>query len=154
MSAVQQNLKMRQVDFGVITHRDTLSPALLEVLEKGIRELNGCIILGYSDETARKTPLAVCHDETDYEEFVNHLHVEDFLPQEFQNRELLTQSYLYVTGLEAVLTSALPDRPVEITVALSARSCRVGFHCIRKDQAFWPEDLNEFSEPAMVIHLG
>ena len=154
MRLVQRNLRMQQVDFGANAHALTLSPALRTLLETGIHEYEDCIVLGYFDETARRTPLTLCHDATDYEEFVNHIHVEDFLPQGFQDSDLLTQSYLYVTELEGRLARSLPDRPVDITVALSARSCRVGFHCVRMDQAFWPEDLNEFSEPTMVIHLS
>src|ERR1019366_10785986 len=83
MKFVEQNLRMQQIAFGVDGQTATFSPKLRAVLDEGIHEHNGCIVLAYFDDTARKTPLAVCHDETGYEEFVNHVHIEDFLPEGF-----------------------------------------------------------------------
>lgn len=128
---------------------DVLAPPLLALLALGFVEIEGCVVLAAFESSARHTSVARCSDETGYEAFLNHVHVEDLLPEGTPAEEVLTQGVHYVRRLAADLRAAFPERSFEIVLGCREGSADVRFHTVRPGAAWLSNDLEGYDGPVL-----
>lgn len=128
---------------------DALAPSLLALLALGFVEIEGCVVLAAFESSGRHTSVARCHDETGYEAFLNHVHVEDLLPEDPPGEQVLEQAVHYVRRLAADLRAAYPDRSFVVVLGVDEGSANVRFHTVWPGQCWLVDDLETYAEPIL-----
>jgi hypothetical protein len=118
------------------TDGSALSPELSNVLDAGFVEEKGCVLLA---SKARSSAFAsATEDETGYECFINHLHVED-----------LGEALEIARRLHKVLAEGFTSSFVVI-VAYDGREATVRFHRLRAGQRWLSENLEGYLDEGIV----
>lgn len=148
---VRMNARMIQLDPFLDTPERVreLDPRLAALLDGGFEDHGGCVVLACFTDSARRTSVAAFGDETGFEAFVNHVHIEDELRGTMES-DALRQAVLYARRLCHELTVAYPDDAFEIVVAVSD-SCTVRFHKVRSPQSWLAEDIESYEEAVMTL---
>jgi hypothetical protein len=147
------NSRMRALGFppaSTDADQSLLAPSLATVLAAGFDEVSDCVILAHFEATARRTSIESCHDETGFEEFVNHVHIADALAPGPSETDVVAQAALFVQCLAANLANAYPDRTFEVVVSLRDDKCRVGFHAVRSGQTWLADDIEGYGDEAVM----
>jgi len=121
------------------THEIVLSPELSRVLAGGFVEERGCVLLASEAHNAAWTRVADTHDETGYECFINHLHIESLQEALELARRLIEALAERFTGRFAVI------------VSFDGREATVRFHRLRAGQAWLSDNLEEYEEGIAVL---
>ena len=135
------------------TDRPTLDPAMEALINDGFDEVNGCVILRRFRRSADATTIEGCGDETGFEAFVNHIHLEDLLAPSTTPQILLAQAAEYVRRLATQLSVAYPDRRFQIIVAVGD-SCTVRFHTVRIGMSWLGDDLDAYPEAVLSVAVN
>ncbi len=128
-----------------------LDAGLAAVLDDGFEQVAGCVVFSRFADSARRIGVAQCGDETGFEAFVNHVHVEDELPAASPS-DLLEEAGLFVSRLADQLKRAYPDEPFVVILAVSD-SCTVRFHKVRTGQSWLADDIEDYDEAVMSLRL-
>lgn len=120
------------------TSEASLSSSLLDVLASGFVEENGCVLLASTGRQTAFTP-ALSHDETGYECFVNHLHVEK-----------LGEALEFGRRLDKALREKFTG-PFAVIVSYDGREATVRFHRRRSNQSWLSENLEEYQEEGIAV---
>jgi len=119
------------------TDGSALSPELSSVLDAGFVEEKGCVLLAAK---ARGSALAPAkEDETGFECFINHLHVED-----------LGEALEFARRFNKALADAFTGNFVVI-VSYDGREATVRFHRLRPDQSWLSENLEGYLEEGIAV---
>jgi len=121
------------------THEIVLSPELSRVLAGGFVEERGCVLLASEAHNSAWTRVADTHDETGYECFINHLHIESLQEALELARRLIEALAERFTGRFAVI------------VSFDGREATVRFHRLRAGQAWLSDNLEEYEEGIAVL---
>lgn len=158
---MERTLELRGHDF--INQTVTLPTGLEELLDSGFREEQDCILLN-DFQYFGPGLLESDFKKTDYEEFLNDIHVDDYISDpadefeylniglEFGKRIYKKLREKYKTDFRITISfseTALAGQEIE-----TYRGCVVKFHLVRPtcDDKFRVDDLNEFeTEGVMVI---
>jgi hypothetical protein len=134
---MKTNQNMRRFLGQLQTDGSALSPELSSVLDAGFVEEKGCVLLA---SKARCSAFArATEDETGYECFINHLHVED-----------LGEALEFARLLHKALADAFTGRFVVI-VAYDGREATVRFHRLRADQTWLSENLEGYLDEGIAV---
>jgi hypothetical protein len=120
------------------THVSVLSPELSNVLVAGFVEKKGCVLLA-SEAPDSAFPRATTQDETGYECFINHLHVEN-----------LAEALEFARRLNRALAERFTASFVVI-VSFDGREATVRFHKLRAGQTWLSENLEGYLEGIAVL---
>src|ERR1700733_6642556 len=118
---MKTNQNMRRFLGELRENRLGLSPKLSSILNAGFVEEKGCVLLA-SEKRDCGSDRTATHDETGYECFVNHVHVES-----------LGEALEFAGRLKKTLTSLFPGDFVVI-VSFDGREAIVRFHRLRAGQ--------------------
>jgi hypothetical protein len=120
------------------------------ILDDGFQDDAGCVVLAWFADPARRASLKSHGDETAFEAFANHLHVEDILDDGAPKSEVLRQTMAYAVCLGERLTVAFPPKRFEIIVSVGD-SHTVRFTTARPDQPSWlGDDLDGYEAEAVM----
>jgi hypothetical protein len=90
-------------------------------------------------------------DETGYESFVNHIHIEDHLPRNVSKSIALASGISMANSLKTLLHQSFPNEEFEIIVSLEGNHYVVRFHKKRKGQHWLQDELNNYREAALIV---
>jgi hypothetical protein len=134
---MKTNQNMRRFLGQLKTDGSALSPELSSVLDAGFVEEKGCVLLA---SKARGSAFArATEDETGYECFINHLHVED-----------LGEALEFARLLHKALADAFTGSFVVI-VAYDGREATVRFHRLRAGQTWLSENLEGYLDEGIAV---
>lgn len=139
---------MTSLGFPVVAQRE-LAPKLAAVLATGVEDVDGCVVLRAFHESTARTTIASCHDETGFEAFINHVHIEDYLPPGAAQDAVVEQASEFIRQLAGELRAAHPDRDFRIIVAVSD-ACTVRFHTDRYGQSWLADDIEGYRDEAVM----
>jgi hypothetical protein len=124
---MKMNQNMRRFLEQLQTDESVLSAELSSVLEAGFVEGKGCVLLASlaSDSAFAR---AAAEDETGYECFINHLHIEN-----------LGEAPEFARRLNKALVESFEDSFVVI-VSFDGREATVRFHRLRADQTWFKRE--------------
>jgi hypothetical protein len=130
-----------------------LDPTLASILESGFIRFNDTIVLKALTQGARTVSLSDFPDETGYEAFVNHIHVEDYVPHKngSSGSVLLANGISLAKDLGTLLRRSFPTEQFRIIVSLEKSHCTVRFHKIRPGQQWLFDDLEGYQEEALIV---
>ena len=129
-----------------------LDDRLSVLLGDGFEEVSGCVVLSAFAASGRRTSVAACHDEAGFEAFINHVHLEDVLPEKSPS-DVEQQTMLFVGRLASELTRAYPAKEF-VVIASIGDSATVRFHENRKAQKWLDDNLERYeNEAVLVLHV-
>ena len=129
----------------------SLDPNLAGIIRRGFVELNGCTVFAQFQSSAQSVTVADCFDETGYESFINHLHVEDYLDSSFSPLERVAQGFTLTSVLARSLESHYPSITFRILLSCSSSGCSVRFHTLRPGQQWIRDDLESYLDEALAV---
>jgi hypothetical protein len=135
---MKTNQNMRRFLGELQTNRSVLSPELARVLNAGFVEEKGCVLLA-SEARDSAFDRAACQDETGYECFINHVHVEG-----------LDEALEFARRLNNALAAAFAVEFVVI-VSFDGHEATVRFHRLRTGQTWLSENLEEYREEGIAV---
>jgi hypothetical protein len=130
---------MRKLLGDLQPHESVLSLEILHVLAAGFVEEQGCVLLASQAHNSAFTRVADTHDETGYECFINHLHIESL-------QEALE--------LAQRLTNTLTERfksGFAVIIAFDGSEATVRFHKLRPGQTWLSDNLEGYEEGIAVL---
>lgn len=131
---------------------EKLSEKLSGLLSHGFTQLDGAIVFSTMRDTADRVKPENFPDLTGFECFVNHIHVEDQLEAPLADPSaLLKQGIKFALATESELRSTFPGKPFKVIVAATERGCGVRFHSVRQGEEWLANDLNGYSEEAILV---
>jgi hypothetical protein len=129
-----------------------LARELRVILDGGLVYRDGCLLLESQSAMAEPYNSERFHDETGYESFVNHVHLEDFLPSAGACY-LLAQALAFADALSVAKADAGISEPLEFILAGDDDGMNVRFHVYREGQRWLADDLDEYEEAVAAISL-
>ena len=137
---MRTNQNMRGFLNGLQTDKPTLSRELSSVLSAGFVEEKGCVLLATQARDTRPAfARATTEDETGYECFINHVHV-----------ERLGEALEFARRLSKALAATFAYDFVVI-VSFDGRQATVRFHRLRKGQTWLTDNLEEYREEGIAV---
>jgi hypothetical protein len=88
-------------------------------------------------------------DETGFEAFVNHVHIEDVLPGATPSEALVAQAVLFARCLARDLSDASPGEAFEFVLAVGD-SYTVRFNKSRPGQSWLADDIEGYEQEAIL----
>jgi hypothetical protein len=135
---MKTNQNMRRFSGELQSNRPVLSPELSRVLNAGFVEEKGCVLLA-SEARASALDRAATQDETGYECFINHVHVES-----------LGEALEFAGRLNRALSATFAGKFIVI-VSFDGREATVRFHRLRAGQTWLSENLEEYREEGIAV---
>jgi hypothetical protein len=135
---MRANQKMRGYLSHLQSEESALSPDLLSILALGFVEEKGCVLLA---SVARASVVArdAGEDDTGYECFINHLHVES-----------LAEAVEFARRLKSALAERFSDGFVVI-VSFDGQEATVRFHKNRVGQSWLDNNLEGYVEEGIAV---
>jgi hypothetical protein len=135
---MKTNQNMRRFLGALQADRSALSPELSSVLSAGFVEDKGCVLLASATRDSA-FDRAATQDETGYECFINHVHVEN-----------LGEALEFARRLNNALSATFAADFVVI-VSFDGRKATVRFHRLRAGQIWLNKDLEEYREEGIAV---
>lgn len=118
-----------------------LPQKLLSLLNAGFVEEEQCIFLAQRKQSVPVQRMDF-RDRTDYECYVNHVHVEDYLENGgLPPLEMLGRGIAFAREIKDRLARLHGTKHFRIIVAFNGVSCTVRFHSLRPDEEWMDKDL-------------
>jgi hypothetical protein len=138
INVMKTNKNMRRFLRELQINPSVLSPELANVLSAGFVEEKDCVLLA---SQARSCALdrAATQDETGYECFINHVHVES-----------LGEALEFARRLKNALAASFAGNFVVI-VSCDDRTATVRFHRLRAGQTWLSDNLEEYREEGIAV---
>lgn len=131
---------------GFVCNVDFLPECLFEILLSGFVLKNGCILNKILYDRSTSVNEYDFFDKTDYECFVNHIHVNDFSNNNFGNI-----AYTFLVEVGKLLKIRFPDQSFRGIISIDEISCSVRFHKLRIGESWCCDDINEYKEEGIFI---
>ena len=139
LRAMRANQKMRGYLSHLQTHESALSPELLSILIAGFVEEKGRALLRSKTHDSAVTRDA-SEDDTGYECFINHRHVES-----------LAEGLEFARRLKSALAECFTDAFVVIVLSFDGREATVRFHKQRVGQTWLNNNLEGFVKEGIAV---
>jgi hypothetical protein len=134
---MKTNQNMRRFLGQLKTDGSALSPELSSVLEAGFVEEKGCVL--FASKARGSTFARATEDETGFECFINHLHIED-----------LAEALEFARLLHKALADAFTGS-FAVIVAYDGREATVRFHRLRANQTWLSENLEGYLDEGIAV---
>jgi len=129
-----------------------LPEALAAILKPGFVRVNGAIVLKALTQGAKAISLADFPDETGYESFVNHIHIEDYVPHEHRSALVLMANGISLASrVLGLLRQSYPTEEFDVIVSFQENHCTVRFHKKRTGQQLLRDNLDDYKEEALMV---
>jgi hypothetical protein len=129
-----------------------LHPSLAAVVEPGFVRVNGPIVLKTLAQEAKAISVSDFPDETGYESFVNHVHIEDRVRRENGSTlALLADGISLASSLRTLLHRSFPGEEFEVILSLEGSHCTVRFHKKRMSEQWLRDDLDSYLGEALMV---
>ncbi len=122
------------------------------LLNDGLVHNKGCVLLKSQVRLTQPYDSERFLDETGYECFVNHVHLDDILAST-DACYLLGQALVLADGLAIVKSTAAIVEEIEYIVAGGPEEVSIRFHAIRTGQSWLADDLETYAEAVAAIRL-
>jgi hypothetical protein len=131
----------------------SLTAQLATIINEGLIYSEGCVLLKSQAKLTQPYDRQRFQDETGYECFVNHVHLDDILP--FTDIcDLLGQALVFADELATLkLTTGISEK-LQYIVAGDQDEMNVRFHVIRPGQSWLVDDLETYTEAVATILLS
>lgn len=127
---------------------DALPDELAQILGDGMRVVDDCLVVGKSDAVpCLDSVRATVMDKTGYECFVNHVH----LKERGNSAAVLGHALAFCKRVSAEAVSVAPNRSVRFIVSKNGTDWTVHFHTLRPDESYVSDDLEGYSEDAVLV---
>jgi hypothetical protein len=133
-------MKIESINWG----NKTLPPELSTLLRSGFREGEGCIFLA-SLAGSTNASLSNFPDRTGYECFINSIHVDDYVQNDY-----LLYACLFVEGLFNAWSYRNATSPISAIISCDDLGATVKFHLTRKGESWISEELEKYEEAILV----
>jgi hypothetical protein len=152
---VKTNAQM-EILFGEIREDNLDDPKalpqkLLALLNAGFVEDDQCVLLSVKKQSVPVQRMDF-RDCTDYECYVNHIHVEDYLENGgLPPLEMLGRGIAFARQVKDRLTQLHGTKHFRIIVAFNGISCTVRFHSVRPDEEWMDKDANAKAKAVAIL---
>ena len=146
MEALYDEIRQEHLD-----DPSALPQKLIKLLDEGFVEENGCVFLARLKKEAPVQRLDF-PDETAYECFVNHVHLQDFLENGgLPPLELLGRAIAFARELLQRLSRLHGTKECRVIVGSDGTSSTVRFHTVRPDEEWVSKGHNGLREEALAV---
>lgn len=146
MEALYEEIRQEHLD-----DPTALPQKLIKLLDEGFVEENGCVFMVRLKKEAPVQRLDF-PDETAYECFVNHVHLEDFLENGgLPPLELLGRAIAFARELLQRLSRLHGTKEFRVIVGSDGTSSTVRFHTVRPDEEWVSKGHNGLREEALAV---
>lgn len=160
MICIRMNVAMQQyntqIEEASRKEKYLLPRPLQSLLDYGIQEQDGLIILGYFAHLVPTIDRKALFDATGCEAFLNHVHIADYLsdvtPKD--SSKIINYGIVYSFTLAQRLESAFPGKEFEIVMAIERDkecNCSSRFYCKRDGETYLHADLEAYLEEAILV---
>jgi len=149
---MRTNRRMQQLIERCDAKRGSLSGALKAILDEGLASTDGCVLLKSQLRLTEPDAKTRFQDETGYECFVNHVHLEDMLSSA-DTCVLLDQALAFADELGSLRSTTGVSEPLEYIISIDESDVNVRFHALRKGQSWLADDLETYEEAVAAIRL-
>jgi len=136
--------------FSPISHLD---PGLQAIVSRGLSEHDGCWLLTELFHPESSTPRSAFPDDTGYEAFINHVHLDDVIDVASGelSKHLLKQGIAYAHALRELATPAGAFRIVLSVEATEPLNLGVRILRRRPGEGWLSNDLEQYREHAVLV---
>ncbi len=129
-----------------------LPQKLLALLNGGFVEEDQCVFLALLKKSAPVKRIDF-HNRTQYECFVNHIHIEEYLENGgLPPLEMLGRGIALARELKAQLSRLYGTKHFRVIVAFQGTTCTVRFHTVRPDEEWVDKDATHaVPEPIAIL---
>jgi hypothetical protein len=131
----------------------SLAEKLWSILREGLVYTDGCVLLRSQLGLTQPDVRQQFQDETGYECFINHVHLEDILASD-DTCVLLDQAFAFANALSALKADAGISEPLEFIISSDEGEVNVRFHSVRLGQGWLADNLEAYEEAVAAIQLG
>jgi hypothetical protein len=129
-----------------------LRPPLAALVEPGFVQVNGAIVLRALTQGARRISFSDFPDETGYESFVNHVHIEDYLAYEKASSSvMMANSISLAISLRKLLRQSFPEEQFDVIVSFQENHYTVRFYKKRTGQRWLSDNLEDNQKEALMV---
>jgi hypothetical protein len=140
------NLNMFQDILKRLSAGKKIEDTLFETLQDGFIEVNGCYFLKKLAVSLSHIDTADFIDKTGHECFINSLHVDDFVSNDF-----FVQAILFTDKLVSDWNKLNNDLDLEVILSETDSGFNIKFHVVRPSETWINEhELNKFEEAIMI----
>ena len=129
----------------------SLKDELLKLLKPGFAEVNDSVLLRSQKKLAKRVGPDNFPDLTGYENFVNHVHIEDYFEDAVDSNELLKQGLAFAHKTVEKLHSSFPGKQFKVIVAINESGCSVRFHQAREGENWLSDDIEKYQDSILVL---
>lgn len=140
--------------------RCTLRPTSLvdnlkRLIEPGLILIDGSLLLKSQLRSFHADARAQCADETGFECFVNHVHLNDFVATaERAGCVVLEQAFAFGRALASKRTDSKVSESILLIVSGGSDDITIRFHVLRDGQSWLNDDLESYDEPVVAFRLN
>ncbi len=149
---MKTNIKMTQWIRTCKIKKNSLASTLRDILDEGLIHSDGCILLNSQLRLIQPSARKQFEDETGYECFVNHLHLEDLLTST-DHCVLLEQAFAFAQELARLTEKTRILNSLAYIISGDDDEVNVRFHVIRAGQSWLAEDLEVYGEAVAILQL-
>lgn len=126
-----------------------LAPPLSKLLDYGFIQDDSAYLLRSMHEMEHNRNRSYFSNSFEYEDFINHIHIEDYTSEDIFN-----QAFLYIRSLAKTWNIFQPSQSIEINCSFDVEqsSARVSFHTPAASLELYPENLNAYSDPFLLLN--
>lgn len=143
---IKSNLRMMLLLFEEITSQEKLDPHLLEILNQGFVERDGCYFLKHFYEKCKSLTRKDFIDRTGYEAAVN-----EFPMNIFVENANFTHTILFVKMLSIYWGELTNGEDINIIVAETNFGFLVRFYVVRDGEEYHDENLENYDEGVLIV---
>lgn len=139
---MKMNKNMRKLYESALHRCKKLPKELADILDKGFIIKDGCVFLKYYYKKSRHISRDNYIDETGYEAFVNHDHIDNYV-----NKNYLSVALLFMENIGASWKKLGLSGTLRIIISQQLDDERYGsirFHLLRENQSLLRDDLEEY----------
>jgi hypothetical protein len=149
---MRTNSRMEQLIKRCNPRRGSLASALRAVVNEGLAYSEGCVLLKSQLRLTQPNVRKRFQNETGYECFVNHIHLEDILASA-DACVLLEQALVFADELAALKSNAGISEALEYIIICNENEANVRFHALRAEQSWLSDDLETYGEAVAAVRL-
>ena len=138
------NRPMKELLAGCDVERAELAPALRAVLDEGLVQIDGCLLLTSQSKLVSRRVRDQLPDKTGFECFVNHLHLEQDV--KIAGRPLVEQAIVFGRELQAAARKLGIEEQLAYIVAGDSKEMSIRFHVLRPGEQWLSADIEQYEE--------
>lgn len=144
------NQQMKKMLLGITEDEipEILKPEFQKIVNGGILEENGCYFLKVLYEKKGNATINEFPDKTGYECFVNHIHIDD-LVENPKLEDAIAFSKILITSIKKYLNNSA--QTISVIISWDEMSQTIRFHLKRNGENWLTDDLEEYTEEAILL---